>query len=681
MQFSKKQKIILTGGSIGLLTVIVILVIFLNSPLFEAFILHTASDSSGRQIKTTEKLDIDWGWPVTSIHVQNLNIGNFEKGSDPTMLSVERLDASFDWRPLFKGDLVFPEIVMDKPNLLLEKDKDGHANWEWTENAGGSASVEAIKPDGRDEFPAISRLVIRDGKFRYKDGVTKTDMNLIIDTVKGEADRDETLSLKGDGSWQGHDFKIDLKGGNIFQLTETDKPYPVDMTMSAGNTRATLKGTMLDPVKLKGMDIALTLTGKDAAELFDLIGMALPPTPPYDVTGKLSYETDIWNFKAFKGRMGDSDLRGSVTWDTRGDRPILKGDFVSNNLDFDDLGGFIGATPKVETGETASAEQQRLATKQEASPFLIPDTPLDISRLAAMDADVTFTGKKLISSSLPLDDFSMKVNLDNRQLKLNPIRFGTANGDIKAYLTVNARQEPVRIDGDFRFRRLMLKPIFEKLAEKFGTKNVSEGYIGGTAQLKGTGKSLRQMLATSDGTIGLGMEGGQISNLVIELLGLDVAQSLGLYLKGDEPVPIRCMLGDFNVNRGVMDVRHFVLDTTDTNITGDGRINLKDETLDMKLYSRPKDTSILSLNSPIGLRGTLKKPDIDLDLKNVAARGGVAAAVGALFPPAAALAFIEPGLGKDSNCALLMRDMQKHTGKKGDASLIPKNKMPLAEKK
>lgn len=659
---------------------VLLVAIFANSDFFSRHILGYSSKSLGREIATND-FTINWGWPVTKFEANNVKISNFSTGTDPTMLSVDHALISINFYSMLKGTLALPQVILDKPVLLLEKDKDGNANWKLTQNIVAGSTLEAVQPDDRTDFPVINQLQINEGKILYKDPIKETEITFIADTIEGEASSKANLKFSGKGKYQNHDFTIAIDGGNVFQLKDTNDPYPLTVDLQAGTTKASLKGTVLDPFQLKGLDISLSLKGQDAAELFTLIGMALPPTPPYDVTGHLNYEQDKWNFQDFKGRLGDSDLQGNVTWDTERERPLLSGEFISNNLDFDDLGGFIGATPSTKRGETASLKQKQKAAAKEESPYIIPDTPLDISRLKAMDAHVTFTGKKLISQTLPLDDFFMKVDLEDSLLELQPVRFGTAKGDISAYLTVNAREEPVKIKGDFKFTKLSLKPIFEKLAEKFGTKNVTDGYIGGTAQLEGTGKSLRQMLSTSYGTMGVGMEGGQLSNLVVELLGLDVAQSLGFLLNGDKPVPIRCMIGDFSVKNGLMDVRRFVIDTTDSNIQGKGNINLKNEQLNMTLNTYPKDSTLLSLNSPIRMTGTLKKPDVNLNVANIAGRGAAAAAVGALvFPVVGLIAFIEPGLGKDSNCAKLVADMDKHTGQTGNADMIPKNKTPKIKK-
>ena len=431
---------------------------------------------------------------------------------------------------------------------------------------------------------------------------------------------------------------------------------------------------MVNPAKLQGLDITLNVNGANAADLFPLTGIALPPTSPYSLTGRLDFKNDIWTFNDFKGKMGSSDLGGNLSFDKSRARPLFTAKFISKSLNFKDLGGLIGAPPPKELPNSKlTAEQKAKQAKLAQSPYVIPDAPLDISRLKAMDANVEFTGTKIISPSLPLDDFYLHVTLDNLLLKIKPVKFGTAGGDIIANLEINARKEPVKIDSDFQFKKLQLSRLFEKMP--VGNNSYNTGYIGGTARLKGTGKSLRQMLATSDGAVGVGMEGGELSNLLVELMGLDVAESLGFAVSGDKPVTIRCVIGDFDVRHGLMQSKAIIADTNDTNVKGMGTINLANEQMNLRLEARPKDPSLFSLKSPITIGGTLKKPAIGIEPGNLLVRSGVAAVASVVLTPVVgALAFIEPGLGKDSNCAKLIRDMDEHTGKSKSSSGVPVNK-------
>jgi uncharacterized protein involved in outer membrane biogenesis len=114
-------------------------------------------------------------------------------------------------------------------------------------------------------------------------------------------------------------------------------------------------------------------------------------------------------------------------------------------------------------------------------------------------------------------------------------------------------------------------------------------------------------------------------------------------------------VADLKMQDGVMAVQTLVIDTTDTNITGKGSINFKDETLDLVLKPHPKDVSILSARSPLDIKGTFKEPSFAPQAESLVGRGAAAAALGALLTPLAALvALVEPGGGEDADCRALI---------------------------
>jgi uncharacterized protein involved in outer membrane biogenesis len=136
--------------------------------------------------------------------------------------------------------------------------------------------------------------------------------------------------------------------------------------------------------------------------------------------------------------------------------------------------------------------------------------------------------------------------------------------------------------------------------------------------------------------------------------------SAGLILTdSDEPVPMHCLIAHFTVNSGMMQTNEVLIDTDVTAIRANGGINLKDETIDMHVHTSPKEASLFSAHSPIDITGTLKKPKIGVNTAALVARGGVATALGLLAPPAALIAFIEPGLGDDGNCAAFIARLKQ----------------------
>lgn len=277
----------------------------------------------------------------------------------------------------------------------------------------------------------------------------------------------------------------------------------------------------------------------------------------------------------------------------------------------------------------------------------LPDTPYHLEKLRSMDADVKLKAARIEAPGWPLDDMQARLLLENGLLKLDPLNFGVAGGDIRSTVTMDARAATLRTRADIQARRLDLAKLMPGV--KLGQDAI--GKVGGRIALAGSGNSIAKMLGGSDGSVAVGMGQGQISNLLMEFTGIDVAEILKFKLTGDHKIPIRCGFGDFAVKDGVMTAKSLAFDTSDTVLVGSGTIDLNQEKLDLTIRPKPKDRSLLALRTPLLVTGTFKNPNARPDYKRLGLRGAAALALGAIAPPAALLATLELGPGKDTGCA------------------------------
>jgi uncharacterized protein involved in outer membrane biogenesis len=236
--------------------------------------------------------------------------------------------------------------------------------------------------------------------------------------------------------------------------------------------------------------------------------------------------------------------------------------------------------------------------------------------------------------------------LEGGMLKLDPLNFGVADGDIRSRIRMDARTDTIRTRADAKLAGLNLS----KLLPKVELAQNAIGKISGEVGIEGTGNSIAAMLGSSDGNIAMGMGHGRISNMLMEMAGIDLAEIIKFKLGGDRQIPVRCAFADFGVDNGLMTTRSFAFDTSDTILIGSGTVNLRDEKLDLTIRPRPKDRSLLVFRTPLRVDGTFKNPAVHPDLAGVGLRGAIALTLATITPPAALLATLELGPGEDSGC-------------------------------
>jgi uncharacterized protein involved in outer membrane biogenesis len=620
------------------------------------YIQRQVSEKTGREFMIAGDLDVQLSLnPLIS--AEGVSLANAEWGTKQPMLAVDKIAFRVSLLDLLKGDIVLPEVAASQPKVILEKSEDGKKNWE-------------LKKEEEKEtrLPTIGRLVLDRGVVMFRDPKTESDITVKVVTSSASADARETpLDVAAEGRFTGLEFVAEVHGGAAMALADENFPYPIKGKVQVGNTHAAFDGTITGLAAMKAIDLNLELHGDDLSALYPITGIVIFPSPPYRISGRLMHRKTEWGMHGFSGKVGSSDLGGDIVFDTGGERPSLRGDVISQSLDLNDLKGFVAARRGPQPQDSPAEKAEKKASAEAQSGRLLPDQKFKVDRLRAMDADIHFTGKTIQNKDLPVEHLVTHLKVDDGLMTIDPVDFAVAGGNIKASLTINAREEIPQGAAKLEVKRLQLPKLFPKLEL---TKD-SKGLIGGAANVKGRGESVGALLASADGRFGMIMSGGEISETVLAAIDLDGAKLIKLLFTGDKNVPLRCGVIDFDIKDGVMKNETFVIDTAETIILGEGQISLVDESIKMKLSPEPKDPSILSLRTPVHIAGTFKDPLIYPD-KILAIRIGAAVLLGVFGTPAASLiALIETGPGEDANCRALMASAQTQTKSEAKKNASP----------
>jgi uncharacterized protein involved in outer membrane biogenesis len=679
----KHRALIWVGAIFGVIVVAVaIFIATLDVNRAKGYISAAVASATGRQLRINGDLNLDLGW-ISRFSASEIQFQNAEWSKHPQMAEIGLFDVQIDlWQLLTKFRLVLPTVTISQPKVVLEKNADGSANWEFR---AATAVTEPLAPEKRTEFPVIEKLSIKDGTLLFDNRESKTQIELKISEAEGAGFLETPVKLKAEGTYQKQPLRISLDGGSYENLRSSKEPYPLQINFGAGKLKARIDGNLTEPLAMKGEDVTLDIQGDDMANLYPLIHLVFPSTPPYRLKGRLKHEGDVWSFSNFSGRVGDSDLSGNIRVDTAPKRPFMKADLVSNLLDFDDLAGFVGGKPGTAPGETASEEQKKQAVAEEGSDRIFPDQRYDLERLRAMDADVRLRAKKILAPKLPIDDLNATLNLNDGVLRFAPAAFGVANGRMEIYSTFDGSKRPSNVKIDARLRHLDLKRFLGD--SSFAQKTLSP--IGGRIVLAGTGESFRELMATASGNSFFAMSGGEISELLVRLAGLDVAHALGVAIRGDKPIPVRCALLDLQGQNGQMGVQTLIFDTDKSVVSGEGNIDLRDEKVNIVVLPAPKGFSPLSLRSYIRVTGGFKNISVFPD----PIKTGTDSLFKKLFNVLTMLVLtpLQPrdlGQGKDVDCDALIAKVQnqdpqglvlKDVQKAGGAKTAPDDREPPAQ--
>lgn len=588
-----------------------------------------------------------------SVDVDNLTIGNPRWAGDGNMLELPRLHVAVVLSHLFIGRLVLQTLEIDNPKVSLLRDESGRANWDL-----GSPEQSKSTPQKPTRLPPLRHFALKGGQLSVDDAVRKLTFQGMVGAMEsGAGHESEPFSLQGQGTLNKEPFKLTFRGDALLDI-KLDHPYRFQTAVDAGPSSVKLSGTIAKPFDFGGIDADIELRGQNLANLYYLTNLALPLTPPYQLSLRLHRKENHFALDDITGKVGSSDLHGKGTVDLAeaDGRPKLTASLASRSLNLGDLGVTLGAgVPQPSEGGKPS---QVSAPQQEPiSPLLLPTFEFQFDRLQAMDAAVDFQADSVQTQKVPFKNVSFKLKLDHGVLDIDPVDFELPAGKLAGKIRLSTSQGAPDANLDIRLSDIQLDQF---KSAKSAAAPPLEGVMQGRLRLEGHGNSVHAIAADASGTISAVLPNGQMREAFAELAGIDMVRGLGLLLgKKEESTAIRCGIIAFELKDGDAQAQHLVFDTTNVLVTGDGRITLDDEKLDLNLKGQPKKFRFDRLRSPINIRGTLRHPSVGLSVPAVVKQGAVAAGLAVIGTPiAAALAFIDPGLAKDADCAGLTDDAQ-----------------------
>jgi len=407
------------------------------------------------------------------------------------------------------------------------------------------------------------------------------------------------------------------------------------------------------------VDTDVQIQGQNLANLYYLTGIALPLTPPYQVSLHIHRNGNHFDFENVAGKIGSSDVHGRGTADlaSKDARPRLEAVINSHSLNLGDLGVAVGAGVEQSTEQKGKAPPQLAAPRQEPiSPLLLPMFEFQFDRLQSTDWNLDFKADSVQTQKVPIKNVAFRLKLDHGDLTIDPLDFELPEGKLAGTIHLDTKGSTPTTNLDLRLSNVRL--------DQFKPRNSNdppvEGMMEGRLRIEGTGNSVHAIAADANGTLSAVISQAQMRKAFAELAGIDVIRGLGLLLTDkQQTVPIRCGVAEFALKDGDAETQHLLVDTPDVIVTGDGRITFSDEKLDLNLRGEPKKFRFDRLRAPINVRGTLRHPSVGLSTPALVKQAAAAVALGVVATPfAAVLAFVDPGLARSADCAELINEAE-----------------------
>lgn len=438
--------------------------------------------------------------PSLTLQLNRVSLSNMASGSRDDMITMERLDVHIPWASLFSGELSVEKFVIEQPDILLETDAAGNTNWDLLQ-AG-----EAVPEESAGETPALpagfdislGEVAIYGGRISMIDQLAGTeqyieDLELIIELPSLRQD----LQLKGGVAYMGETLQLVLTVSTPAQAISGE---PFDVALQLGSRLLTLdyRGRISEG----GAEVAglLEVKGDSVKELLAWQGQALEAGESafnaFELSSDIVFAGEALQLEALSAKLDALEISGNSRIELT-EIPSIKADI---NLGMLDVNPYL---PPVEdnANETAAADAEA-----PAEPIVWDDTPIDLSALKSVNADITLRSSGLRARDIKLEENALHISLDQGKAKVALQKFSAYEGQGKGSVAVDASRSPYRISTDFDLSGIDAQPL---LTDVVGfDKLMGKGQLNW--QLKTGGVSQKDFVSALQGKLGFSFLDGAI---------------------------------------------------------------------------------------------------------------------------------------------------------------------------
>ncbi|MGB1302015.1 MAG: AsmA family protein [Pseudoalteromonas tetraodonis] len=565
-------------------------------------------------------------FPALKLELNDVHFANMQTGSRDDMASMEQLAVHIPWLSLFGGEFKLDKFVINEPNILLETDKNGKANWQLFDAVAEQPQVqtqsgEAVKlPENFDI--ELGEVAIYGGTFTYLDGqtgakqqISDLELAILLPSLR------KTLEIKGGITYMQERFELDVKldtpakaiEGAMFEVTQSVDSRLLDLTFNGS-------------IAQQGKDIKgeLALSGDSVKELATWQGVDLNAKEnafnAFSVNGKMHLIDDTFNLEELIATLDELEIKGKSE--------VNLGNKLAVNADIDL--GMLDLNPYLPES-VAKQQAPQSEEPKAAQPIVWDDTKIDLSALNALNANVVIRSSGLKANDIKLGANQFTVDLNNSVAKLSLDSFKAYEGTGKGVININTQQTPYKISTNFDLADIDAQPLltdaagFDKLMGK-GSLNWN---------LTTTGQSQKTFIDALNGKIGFefadgAVKGANIAEMVRkgkELISGNlgaVSEGLDTGFEESEQTDFSALTGSFNFTNGVGHNNDLSLVSPLIRITGEGDVDLPKTSVDYRLVTGIVDSiegqgttdDSTGFKIPLRIKGPFHDVGFKLDVSN-----------------------------------------------------------------
>ena len=371
------------AGLVGLVIVALVVILYIIVTTYDfnklkPRIIQAVREATGRELTLGGDFKVHFGLSP-SASVERVTFQNAPWGSRPEMVRVKSLEIQVSLLPLIRGEVEFKRLVLIEPDIWIETDPSGKSNLEF--KPAEKPRAEEKKAEDRTVLPPLvfEEVRVQRGVLTYRDGKKGKTQTLNLDRLAAAIPGgDKPTDLHLQGSLDSRKFEVKGKTGPIRDLLSPQKPWPLNLTARLAEATLGVEGSIREPLKGKGLDLAVRAEGPSVRRTAEFAGLSeVPELGAYKISARIKDPPGKIAVSDLKAQIGESDVAGSVEVNLSGKRPGIGASLSSSKLDLRPL-----FPPKDKKASPTTSPARPAATGKEKG---FPSQPLPLDGLKALD--------------------------------------------------------------------------------------------------------------------------------------------------------------------------------------------------------------------------------------------------------------------------------------------------------
>jgi AsmA protein len=511
----------------------------------------TLSEKLGRPVRLTGGVHLEL-WPIFGVEARGFSIGNVPGGEAANLVEADAVDVGIAPLSLLAGRIEIRQVGLTRPRIHLEKLADGRVNWA----LGAARSNPSFHTPEWIKDISVENLSIRSGLVGYADlrANGRQAIDRINVTVK-LAGLDKPGQATGDFALDGEAAKLDLTVGNPrallngaaspLRLNLNSKLLTLALAGSGGFGAGPLTGTV-------------EASGPSLRELARIAGTPLKPSPglgAFRVKARLTRDGQVIRLEGADVAIDHLRAAGDVVVDLREKRPLISGSVSMPDLD---LNPYLGP--------------------ERPLPASWPRTPISLAGLRAFDSDLAISAGRVRFRRVTATRARLHARINDGAAHLVLQQMSLYGGSGSGQLVVADASNGGRYGAQFALSGVSMKELLSDLA------NIDrvEGQGRVDLNLTAAGGSVDAIMHSLGGQMTLDLADGAVRGVDLAAVSTSIASTLsGTAIGPDARTSFSRAGGAFMVSRGVAATRNLALAGPGVGVSGVGKIDLGERSLDM----------------------------------------------------------------------------------------------------